>query len=88
MTTTRKDSLDLPCIDMPSTSDDLWRSQVVAQRASRDRDTSAVWLRALRWSAETAKRAYPMLLVFAIFSGLFIVTVAIRIAIWAAAFRN
>jgi hypothetical protein len=48
----------------------------------------SAWLLVSQRTRETAKRAYPTLIVLAIFAILFVATVAIRIAIWRAAFHN
>jgi hypothetical protein len=45
-------------------------------------DLSTVWLSGLRWTVAMAKRAYPIVLIFALFATALAATIALRLAIW------
>jgi len=68
--------------DMPISSRPLTVTQIMSPSSSRPSDLSTVWLSALRWTVAMAKRAYPVIFVFAIFATLLVATIALRLAIW------
>jgi hypothetical protein len=41
-----------------------------------------VWLSAARWTVAMARRAYPIVLIFALFATALAATIALRLAIW------
>jgi hypothetical protein len=69
-------------IDMPITSRPGAVSRIVGQQSSRVSDLPMAWLRAARRGVAMAKRAYPVIFVFAIFATLLVATIALRLAIW------
>lgn len=58
------------------------------RQATPTASARSAWLLVARRTRATTKRAYPVFVIVAIFTILFLATVAIRIAIWQAAFRN
>jgi hypothetical protein len=69
-------------IELPITSRPDAVSRIVHWPSSRLSDLPMAWLRAARWSVAMAKRAYPVIFVFAIFATLLVTTIALRLAIW------
>jgi hypothetical protein len=57
-------------------------TQIINRPSSRSSDVSTMWLSMLRWTVATAKRAYPIVLVFALFGTAIAATIALRLAIW------
>ena len=57
-------------------------TQIVNRSPSGSSDLSTVWLSVLRWTAAMAKRAYPIVLIFALFATALAATIALRLAIW------
>jgi hypothetical protein len=57
-------------------------TQIVNRPSSGSSDLSTVWLSVLRWTAAIAKRAYPIVLIFALFATALAATIALRLAIW------
>jgi predicted RND superfamily exporter protein len=73
-----------PRIDMPSNP-----SEFPSPRFGRlDPPASGSMQQILSGIANIAKRAYPIILVLAVFLCFFLATAAIRLGIWAAAFRH
>jgi hypothetical protein len=57
-------------------------TQIVNRPSFGSADLSTVWLSVLRWTAAIAKRAYPIVLIFALFATALAATIALRLAIW------
>ena len=57
-------------------------TQIVNRPSSGSSDLSAVWLSVLRWTAAIAKRAYPIVLIFALYATALAATIALSLAIW------
>ena len=57
-------------------------TQIVNRPSSGSSDLSTVRLSVLRWTAAIAKRAYPIVLIFALFATAVAATIALRLAIW------
>lgn len=56
--------------------------QIARSPISRRSALGNAWSHATRWISATAKRAYPVILVFAIFAVFLAATIALRLAIW------
>jgi hypothetical protein len=57
-------------------------TQIVNRPSSGSSDLSTEWLSVLRWTAAIAKRAYPIVLILALFATALAATIALRLAIW------
>ncbi|HEY1309427.1 MAG TPA: hypothetical protein VGF02_00635 [Pseudolabrys sp.] len=57
-------------------------AHIAGQSAALRTDVNAVWRRATRWAAATAKRLYPVVVLFGFFAIAIAATIAIRLAIW------
>ncbi len=66
-----------------------WAEPQTARRPmSRLSALGNAWSRAIRWIMATAKRGYPVFLVFAIFATILAATIALRLAIWLPMYRH
>jgi hypothetical protein len=75
--------------DMSITSRPWTVTQIMSPSSSRTSDDlSAVWLSAWRWTVAMAKRAFPIVLMFAFFATVLVATIALRLAIWLPTFRH
>ena len=68
--------------DTPISSRPRTVTQIMSPSSSRPSDLSTVCLSALRWTVAMTKRAYPVIIVFAIFAIIIVATIALRLAIW------
>jgi hypothetical protein len=68
--------------DMPISSRPRTVTQIMSPSSSGPSDLSTVWLSGLRWTVAMAKRAYPIVLIFALFATALAATIALRLAIW------
>ena len=57
-------------------------TQIVNRPSSGSSDLSTAWLSVLRWTAAIAKRAYPIVLIFALYATALAATIALSLAIW------
>ena len=69
-------------IDAPITTRPGAVSRIVGQPSSRHSSLDIARQRVARSGAAIAKRAHPIIFVFAIFGGILAATIALRLAIW------
>ena len=67
---------------LPTSRAHAVQQKILSRSSSGLSSLEMVWLSAARWTVAMARRAYPIVLVFALCAAAIAATIAIRLAIW------